>query len=145
MHYYCDVCNRTIESTSKRSRRCSKTRKRFEQCIRKKHTIQKPENFDIDEVFNEYITSHNKKLESYLGIIDFKLIFHHELSPQITSDLEINLRDFLLKRSSILWVEYFIEKRYMFNYISEMCITTVNNNRYTTYQKYRNRPKQLCE
>ena len=38
----------------------------FENCICSKHTLQKLEFFEIDEILNDYIHCHEKKYEIYL-------------------------------------------------------------------------------
>ena len=55
--------------------------------IRAKHTIQTPDSFDIDEIFNDCITNHKQKFHLYPVIYDFLLVFDREISPYFISDL----------------------------------------------------------
>ena len=56
-----------------------------------KHTIRNPNFFDIDEIFHEYIISHNKKFEIYLVNYDIKLVFDKDFIPHIKSELQNNV------------------------------------------------------
>ena len=73
MDYYCDVCDKTIKSQIKYLKSLSHTE--LDNRIKTKHTIKNPGFFDIDSIFNEYITRHSKKFDLYLVKYDFKLFF----------------------------------------------------------------------
>ena len=75
MDYYCNVCDGIIKIESKNKLLQSLTHNEFEKCIRKKHTNENLDFFDIDRIFNDYITNHNKKFVLYLVEYDFKLVF----------------------------------------------------------------------
>ena len=66
MDYYCDLCDRSNEIKSKNKHLTSLTHNEFEKCIKTKHTMKNPDLFDIDEIFNDYSTNHNKKINIYL-------------------------------------------------------------------------------
>ena len=74
------------------------THKELEKCIHIKHTIQNSDFFDIDSIFNEYITNHIKKLEKYFAKYDFKLVSNQEFTPHIKSEIEFNQSEFYLKK-----------------------------------------------
>ena len=66
MEYNCDVCDKTTKIRYKRKNLLSLTHIEFDKCINIKHTIENPNFFDIDEIFDVYITNHNKKFDLYL-------------------------------------------------------------------------------
>ena len=66
MDYYCEDCDKTIATKSKRSHLQSLTYNEFEKCKQIQHTIQNPDFFDADSKFHEYITTHNKNFETSL-------------------------------------------------------------------------------
>ena len=66
----------------------SLTHNEIEKLIRRKHTIHS------SEVFNSYITNHNKKFETHLVKNEFKLVFNREISPHIKTELVNNLKSF---------------------------------------------------
>ena len=63
MDYYFDVCNKAIKTESKIKHLQSLTHTEFEKCIQTKHTIQNPDFFDLEEIFNNYTTNHNRKVD----------------------------------------------------------------------------------
>ena len=62
MNYFCDVCDRTIKIKSRSKHAESLTHNEFGKRLRKEHTIQNLDLFDVDEIFNKYITNQTKKL-----------------------------------------------------------------------------------
>ena len=59
MDYYCDVNDETIKFKSKIKHLHSKSHVSFDECIRIKQTIQSRNFFDLDEIFNHFITKQN--------------------------------------------------------------------------------------
>ena len=56
MDYYCDVCDRTIETIGKLKHLNKISQNQLDNCLRIKQTIESPNFFDIDGVFNAGIT-----------------------------------------------------------------------------------------
>ena len=63
MDYYSDVCDESFELKSKKKHLRSLTQKELEKSIRTKDTLEKAEVFNIDEIFNDSITNHNKNID----------------------------------------------------------------------------------
>ena len=59
----------------------SSTHNEMDKCMRVKHTIENLIFFDTDELFNEYITNHNRKLDLYLIKYDFESVFGQDFYP----------------------------------------------------------------
>ena len=133
MDYFCDERDKTIENESKRKHLKCLTHNEVEKFIRLKHTISSPNTFDIDEIFNEYNTK-NKKIDLYLAKKEFILIFDKEFYPPIKSDLKNNLTRLHLKMFLLLWIQNIKETGRRFSHICEMCITTISNKGYMTYE-----------
>ena len=66
MDRFCFVCDKTIKTISKRKHLPSLTDNEPEKVIQIEHTIENPNFFDIEDLFNEHITNHIKKPESIL-------------------------------------------------------------------------------
>ena len=66
MEFYCGVCDKTNKIESKSKHHHSQSHIGLEKCIIVKHTMQKPNFLVIDETFNEHITDHIKKFDSFL-------------------------------------------------------------------------------
>ena len=65
MNCSCNVCDNTIKVKSKSKRPQSISNKKFENCIQMKHSIEiNPDFFDIDGIFNDFIT--NKKFDFHV-------------------------------------------------------------------------------
>ena len=60
MNYYCSVCDKTLEIKPKKKRFKSLTHKDYDDFIRINHTIQNPNSFDVDKIFNDYNLNHKK-------------------------------------------------------------------------------------
>ena len=76
-----------------------------DKCMKTKHNIENSHFFDIDEVFNDYITNHNKINDLYLVRYDFNLFCIKVFYPHIESDLQYNTTIFHFKRLFSHWVE----------------------------------------
>ena len=112
---------------------------------KKKHFIQNPPFVDLVKIFNEYITSHNEKFNLYFVKIDIKLLFDKKISPHIICELEIKQTKLHLKRFSLNWIENFSGRGYKFSHLSEMCITTISNKKFMSFDIYHRRPRQRIE
>ena len=87
MDYYCDASDKTKKIKSRTKIFQILSQNELVECVLKRHTISKPDFFDIDESFNNYITNHIKKNDLYLVKCDFKIVFGKELYPHIESHL----------------------------------------------------------
>ena len=137
-------CHKTIENGSKRKYLQSLTHNKFEKSIWITHIIQNPDFFDLDSIFNEQITNHNKIIETYLVKNDFTLVFNKECTPHFPSEKQ-NLITFQLKSFLFFWIDHMTltEWRYKFFQVTEMCSTIVSSIRYISYEFYIERPMQL--
>ena len=129
MDYYCDVCDKTIENQSKNKHLKSLTHNEFEKCTRTKHAFQRLNFSEIDDIFNEYVTNHKRKLETNLVKCDFNLVYVEEFYPHIKSHFQNNLTNLLLKSFFLLWIESFIKRLCIISHIYIMDSTTHSHNK----------------
>ena len=61
MDYCCDVCDRTIKFKSESKHLHSLRHHEFEKCIQRKNSIENAAFFNMNAMFNEYISNHKKK------------------------------------------------------------------------------------
>ena len=95
--------------------------------VRIKHTNPFPNFFDMDELFSDYISNHNKKFDSYLDKYDCELTFTNErFTHHVISEIEnasvtfkhFNISIFHLKRFFFsLRIEYFTTRGHKFSNI----------------------------
>ena len=121
------------------------THNKLEMCMRVKQTIKKLDFFDIDELFDNYISGHIKNFELYLVKLDFIIIFEKEFHPHIKSKLKNDKKDFPLKTFLFLRIDYFSETWYEYSHNYEMGIATIYKKKYMTYEFYIEQPMQLVE
>ena len=57
MNYYCAVFDKTIKNKSNIKHLQSLSHDEFRKCMRKNHTVNSPNFFDVAEIFNEYTTN----------------------------------------------------------------------------------------
>ena len=79
-----------------------------------------PNFFDVDKIFNDYITNHNKKFDLCLINCGFKLEFDKEFNPHIKTHLNFNISPNNLKQKIPTCIEYFIVRGYKFFHINKM-------------------------
>ena len=132
MNYFCEICDKTIQLKSKNIHLKSLTHIHFEKCNQKTHTIGNPDFFDIDKIFIDFITNHNKKFDLYPVICDFLLVFNN-FTPQLKPDFYHNATIINLKRYLFYSVEYFVLTGYKFLHINEMSVKTFSDKRYMKY------------
>ena len=69
----------------------------YEKCIRKKYTINNPNFFETDKIFNDFITHYNKKFDLYLVKCEFNLGFYNFFTQHIKTVYYFNMHIINLK------------------------------------------------
>ena len=117
-------------------------------CFHKKIIINILNFFEIDKLFNEYITHHNNKFDLYLINCEFKL----EIDNDKTSHKKIyvliysyNTHIFDLKIYLLNCISYYILQGYKFHNIKQMIIRTISDRCNMTYKYYLEQPMPMCE
>ena len=60
MKWYFDVCDKTNKHKSKKNQLKSLSVIQYGKCFRINHSNENPNFFDVDKLFNNYITNHKK-------------------------------------------------------------------------------------
>ena len=93
----------------------------YEKSIRKNHTGKNPNFPDIDTLFNNYITYHNKKIVLYFFKcelkLDFSILTAHNKTIFYQNPTNINFKRYFLN-----WIVHFTERRHKFFHRIEMNI-----------------------
>ena len=76
--YYCDICDKTIKMRSKKKYLVSKFHKRLYYSI-VKYCIKNPEFFKIEDILNKHIDDYQKKIEYFVIICEWKLVFDNNI------------------------------------------------------------------
>ena len=142
---YCDICDKTIKLKSEKKQFKSLYHTGIEHFVHTNHTIQNPNFSDIDKIYDDYITNHNKKIELYFVKIDFKLDFGPTLQTLITSEIYLNIEHFHLTEFLKRGIECIILTGYKFSHIPELNNKTFSSKRNMTYEYYIKKPMPLVE
>ena len=106
---------KTIKLKSESNHPKSLTHVQYEKSIRINHTIENPIFFDVDKIFNDYITNHYRKFDLYFVKCDFKLVFNN-FTPHIKTYFYHNTTITKLKRFLLYWINYFTERGLKFSH-----------------------------
>ena len=139
MSYFCVNCD------PKNIHFKSHSHKGYGKFVRKNHTIQNPNLYDVDKINNDYILNHNKKFDLYLVQADFKTELDRDLNAHITTDYTLNLLHNNLKHQLSSQINSLTSKSYKFYHITERNIKTINDKFSMSYEHYINQPMQAVE
>ena len=138
------ICDKTNKLKSKYNHFKSNSPIQFEKCFQKNYTINSLNFFELDKIYNNYITNHNKKYYLYFIKRYFKLAFSDSF-PSVKTECIIKKRYTNLRRYLLFWIDYFILKGYNLSHIFEMNFKTINTKRYITSDHYIKRPMPPVE
>ena len=102
MRYYCDTCLRDIKKTSKYSHLKFKFHKEFEKYKHIKLSLRNVDIKDVDEILYLYMKDYNKKINLYLLVGQFELVFNNHDCKNLMTDMINNT-------TNISWSNYFRE------------------------------------
>ena len=145
MNYYCEICHKTIKLNSKNNHLKSFTHIQYEKAIQIIQTIENPSFFNVDKIFNDFITNHTTRFDFYLFKCDFKLDFDNDFKPRIKTDFYYNTIIINLKRHLLYWIDYFSYRRHKFSHINQMINKTIGDKRNMNYENYIKEPMEMAE
>ena len=101
---------------------------------------------DIDKIFNNYVTSYNKKFDIYSIKCDFYLVFNNDFGIHIET-LYVHNKDDLTKiKTELLFkLELLKYEGYSFCHINEMIIESITDKHWMTYTTYMQKPMPMVE
>ena len=144
MSYYCKICDKTVNLTSRYILFKSLTHKSNNESIISRCIIINPYFHDFDVLMNRYIKQQNKQIVEYNILKVLKIltttnhIRHIRLKPKINLESHFEISKTFLMSS--------IKKdRYYFPKIYEMRISFICHIRDMTYEFYIKQPKSMCE
>ena len=115
MNHYCEQCIKSITNTN--------------------YIIDNPDFFDINKMYEDHNTNHNRKIVSYLIKSYIKLSFNNPNLP-IKTQFHYNTLIIHMKSSLLYWIEYFDIKGYKFSRIIEMNMKTLSDKNYLIPSEY---------
>ena len=127
--YSCERCDKSNKLEPKKKHFKSLTHEQKGKCIRINHTVKNTNFFNIDNIFIDYITNHNKKFELYLVRADFILNFDNDLNADIKTNFHHKVSPINVKLFFLYWLDSFILRGYIFSHISDVIIRTISDRR----------------
>ena len=110
------------------------------------YSINNPNLNDIDKIFNNYVTSYNKKLDINYIKCDFYLVFNNDFGIHIKTHYVHNKDDLTKIKTELLFkLELLKYEGYRFCYINEMIIKTITDKHWMTYTTYMQKPMPMVE
>ena len=124
MEFFCKVCDKIIEN----------------------YSINNPNIVEIDKIFNDCVTSFDKKFVIYAINCGIYLVFDNSFKIHIETYLCLNVDDLTKIKSYLLcWIDYLRSQGYGFCNITEMIFEITTDKHYITHKQYMNQPMQIIE
>ena len=145
MSFLCEVCDRSItENESKYKDNIATLTKEHDKSFYENYIIINPNLDEIDKILNDYVTSHNNKLNIYFINCEFYLVIDKNF--KIESNYCRNNDDITkIKGYLFYWIDYYKSQGHDFNHINKMIIKTINDKCNITYNHYINQPMDMVE
>ena len=132
MSYHCSVWDKTNKLESKIIHLKTLTHIQYEKSIQIIHTIERPNFFTIDKIFNDYITNHKKNYFCAFKC-DFKLEFNNDFKPHNKTDFYHSTTNINFKRYLLYWIDYFTERGHKFSHVIEVNVISICDKRHMIY------------
>ena len=126
MSYYCSICDKSVKLKSKNKRIKSNIHKELAKSFHINYSVENPNFFDVDGIYNQFINIHVKKYYVYAVKCNFNLVFDNDFFPHVESELYTNETICFWKKLLINAIQDFINQGYKFSHISNMNIITIN-------------------
>ena len=146
MDFLCKVCDRSIiENESEYKDYPATSRKKNDDSLYQKYTINTVDLDEVDKTLNDYVTTHNKKFDFYFIICEFVIEFDNNFTANIETNYFYNTDITNIKRYLLYDIYYFTARGYKACNINQMTIKTISDRCNMTYEHYLNQPMHMCE
>ena len=93
-------------------------RKKNDKSLYKKYTINNINLDEVDEILNDYITTHNKKFDLYFIICEFKIEFDNNFTTNIENNYFYNIEANIIQSYLLYYSDCFSLQGYNFYNVS---------------------------
>ena len=116
MDLLCKVCDQSIvENQSEYYTYLATLRKKDDKSSFKKHTVNNINLDEVNEILNDYISTHNKNFDFYLVRCEFVVDFDNNFTTNIQTNYCYNMDDFTKIKSYLLyWIDLSKSRRHKF-------------------------------
>ena len=141
MDYLCQVCDREIiENESEYRNYVATLRKKGDESIYKKYSINNINLDEVDKILKDYVSSHNKTFDIYFIYCEFKIQFDENSTRDLKTDCVHNIEIEKISQCLLYCIEYLESKGYKFQKINQMTINTVSDRCNMKYEYYMHPP-----
>ena len=91
---------------------------------------------EVDKILNDYVSTHNKKIDIYFVYCEFKRQFHDNSTRDLKTDCVHNIKIEKICQSFLYSIEYLESKVYKFQIIIQMNINTISDRCNMKYEYY---------
>ena len=149
MDYICQVCDRSlIVNPSEYQHYLATSRKKNDNSLCIKYTINNFNLDEVDKILNDYITTHNEKFNFYLISCKLVIEFDDNFIENIETEFFYNTDIINIKRNLLYNFYHFIPKTYkpcnVCN-IKQLILETNNDICNMTYKYYKNLSMSMVE
>ena len=107
-------------------------------------TNKNPNFFDVDKIFDDFITNHNKTFELYLVRVDFKLNFD-KFTPHFKTGFHYKISLINMKELLLYWIDSFVLRGINFQILMKWLIKHFLIKRNMSYNYYIKNPLHMVE
>ena len=145
MDFFCEVCDRAIiEKESEYKNYIATLRKKNDESLYKKLTINNINLDEVDKMLNDYVTTHNKKFDCYSIYCEFKIEFDNNLRMKIKTDHIHIVASKKIKIYLLYYIDCSESRGYKFCNINQMTIKIIGDRCNMKYDHYINLPMNMC-
>ena len=149
MDYICQVCDRPlIENPSEYQHYLATSRKKHDKNLYKKYTINNINLDELDKILQDYITTHNEKVDYNLNSCELVIEFDKNFTENLEATYFYNTDITNMKRILLYNFYHFIPRVYKacnVCIIKQTILKTINDRCNMTYKNYINLPMSMVE
>ena len=129
-----------IENESEYKNYITTLRKKDDKSIYKKYVINKNNLDEVDKILKGYVSTHNKKFDTYFIYCEFKIQFDNISTRDLKTDYVHKIEIEKISQSLLDFIKYLESKGYKFQKIDQMTINTISDRCNMKYEYYRHPP-----
>ena len=116
-----------------------------DKCFYTKYIINNVKINEFDKIFNEYISTHNKKIDFYYIDCGFEKLFENNYTANIEIIYHYNTDYINIKSYLLFYIDSSEINGYKFENINHMIIITISCKCNMSYKYYINQPMSMLE
>ena len=141
MDILCKVCDKDIiENESEYKNYIATLRKKDDKSIYKKYIIYNIILDEVDKIINDYVSTHNKKINIYFIYCEFDIQFDNNHSRYLPTVCVHNIEFEKIVQSLLYYIECPKINGFIFEIINQMTINTISDRCNMTHEYYMHPP-----